>query len=130
MRGRAFTAPICLWRNTIIVDETLVRRPLATEIRSAPRSSWTDGTIIRRCTIGETQRTERGSASLGYHDYGHTAWVGALTAVVRSTLPPAIASKRPRGGRGTGSVAPTANARALTERIAESYGSRQFATRC
>ena len=132
VRGRAFTAAdYASGGHTIIVDETLVRQsfgdrdPIGAEIEHGPR-----GTIIgvartvKLNDLGETPHP------LVYHDYGHTAYVGALTAVVRSTLPPDLAIKAARAKVAELDPSlPLSGARALTERIAQSYGTRQFATR-
>lgn len=132
VRGRAFTAAdYASGGHTIIVDETLVRQsfgdrdPIGAEIEHGPK-----GTIIGVAQSVKLNELSETPHPLVYHDYGHTAWVGALTAVVRSTLPPAITIKASRAAVAELDPSlPTTNARALTERIAESYGSRQFATR-
>ena len=132
LRGRAFTAAdYTSGGHTIIVDETLVRQsfgdrdPIGEQIEHG-----LSGTIIgvaRSVKLNELSETPH---PLVYHDWGHAAWVGALTAVVRSTLPPDMAIKLSRAAVAElDKTLPISGARSLPERIAESYGSRQFATR-
>lgn len=133
VRGRAFTAAdYASGGHSIIVDETLVRQsfgdrdPIGAEIEHG-----LSGTIIgvaRAVKLNDLSETPH---PLVYHDYGHAAvYVGALTAVVRSTLPPDLAIKAARAQVAELDPSlPLSGARALTERIAQSYGTRQFATR-
>lgn len=132
VRGRAFTATdYASGGHTIIVDETLVRRsfgnrdPIGAEIEHGPR-----GTIIGVARPVKLNDLSEPPHPLVYHNYGHTAYVGALTAVVRSTLPPDLAIKAARAKVAELDPSlPLSGARALAERIAQSYGTRQFATR-
>ncbi|MGH7713572.1 MAG: FtsX-like permease family protein, partial [Gemmatimonadaceae bacterium] len=132
VRGRAFTAAdYASGGHTIIVDETLVRQsfgdrdPIGAQIEHGPSGSIIG--VARSVKLTDLTESEH---PLVYHDYGHTAYVGALTAVVRSTLPSDAVIRASRAAVAELDPSlPLSSARALTERIAETYGSRQFATR-
>jgi putative ABC transport system permease protein len=132
VRGRAFTpADNASGGHTIIVDEALVRQsfgdrdPIGAQIEHGA-----SGTIIGVAKSVKLADLTEAAHPLVYHNYGSAAFTMALTAVVRSTLPTdAIVSASHAAVRELDPALPLRPARALTERIAESYGSREFATR-
>ena len=132
VRGRAFNADdYASSAHTLIVDETLVRQsfgktdPIGVQIEHGPGGAIVG--VARRVRLSDLTEPAH---PLVYHNYAQTAgYIGTLTAVVRSTLPPDQISK---AARATVSeldpTIPISGVKTLSERVADSLGVRRLAT--
>jgi putative ABC transport system permease protein len=131
VRGRAFTAAdYASGAHTVIVDETLVRKsfgdrdPIGHEIRHGP-----SGTIIGVAKSVKLGDLSEEAHPLVYHNYASRS-VPAMTAAVRSALPIDQITSALRSAMkelDPAIAAPTVFA--MTQRIEDSYGHRELATR-
>ena len=132
VRGRAFTtADYATGGHTVIVDEMLVKQsfgdrdPIGQAITHGP-----SGTIIgvaKSVKLGDLTETAH---PLVYHNYGRSPVTLAMTATLRSSLPNDAVMKAVRTtfkDLDPALAAPLVFA--LTDRVADSYGHREFATR-
>ncbi|MGQ0639651.1 MAG: ADOP family duplicated permease [Gemmatimonadaceae bacterium] len=132
VRGRAFTvADYAAGGHTVIIDETLVKRsfgdrdPIGQQIKHGP-----SGTIIGVAKSVKLGDLSEPAHPLVYHNYGRSPSTSAMTAALRSSLPIDAVVKAVRTS--VKELDPSLAAPpvyALTQRIADSYGHRQFATR-
>jgi predicted permease len=129
-RGRAFSAgDYSSGATVMVVDETLVRQsfgdrdPLGAAIEHGPR-----GTIIGVAKSVKLADLAEEAHPLVYHNYAATAgYVGALTAVVRSTLPTEQVLRMARGiVRELDATLPISNGTALRDRVQDSLGARRI----
>ena len=131
VRGRAFSdADYATGAAVVVVDETLVRQsfgdrdPIGASIEHGP-----EGTIIgvaRPVKLGDLSEPEH---PLVYHNFAHGGYVAGMTAVVRASIPASAVIAAARAAvKELDPSLPVSNARALSERVAESYGTRSFAT--
>jgi putative ABC transport system permease protein len=130
VRGRAFNdADFSSGTETIVVDETLVRQsfgeadPLGAAIEHGP-----GGTIIGVARSVKLNDLAEDAHPLVYHNYAARAgYIGALTAVVRSSLP---TEQVLRAARTVVSeldpTLPLANGASLSDRVSESVGVRRM----
>jgi putative ABC transport system permease protein len=132
VRGRAFTAAdYASGAHTVIIDETLVKKsfgerdPIGQQIHHGP-----SGTIIGVAKTVKLADLSETAHPLVYHNYGTSSRPSAMTTVVRSALPTDAIVNAVRNTvkeLDPGLAAPAVSA--LTQRIADSYGHREFATR-
>ena len=132
VRGRAFTAAdYASGGHTVIVDETLVRQsfgnrdPIGHQIEHGP-----SGTIIGVAKSVKLGDLAEPAHPLVYHNYGRSPRTQAMTTVVRSALPAAAIAKAVRTTfRELDPAIAAPQVFAMPQRIADSYGHREFATR-
>jgi predicted permease len=132
VRGRAFTAAdYASGGHTVIVDETLVRQsfgdrdPIGQQITHGP-----SGTIIGVAKAVKLTDLTEPAHPLVYHNYGRSPRTSAMTAAVRSSLPlDAIVRSVRTTFKELDPALATPPVFALPQRIADSYGHREFATR-
>jgi predicted permease len=132
VRGRAFTAAdYAAGGHTVIVDETLVRQsfggrdPIGQQIQHG-----LSGTIIGVAKSVKLGDLSEPAHPLVYHNYGRSPVTAAMTAAVRSSLPIDVLVRAVRTivkELDPALAAPPVYA--LTQRVTDSYGHREFATR-
>lgn len=131
VRGRAFTeGDYATGAPVIVVDETLVRQSFGDrDPIGAPIEHGPEGTIIgvaRSVKLSDLSEPEH---PLVYHNFAHGGYLAGMTAVVRSSLPPSVVITAAKAAlKELDPTLPISQARALRERVAESYGTRSFAT--
>jgi putative ABC transport system permease protein len=131
VRGRGFTdADYASGSPVVVVDETLVRQsfgdkdPIGTHIEHGP-----EGTIIGVARSVKLADLSEPAHPLVYHNFASGGFLAGMTAVVRSSLPPSAVIAAARAAvKELDASLPISSARALSERVAESYGTRSFAT--
>ncbi|MBK6486601.1 MAG: ABC transporter permease [Gemmatimonadetes bacterium] len=133
VRGRAITmADGAAGATVVVVDETLVRQSFG---RADPIGAsivhGAEGTIVGVARSVKLADLTEGSHPLVYHNYGGVAgWVGSLTAVVRTSLPPAFLLKAAqRSLAELDPSIPIADGASLRERLDASLGPRRLSTR-
>jgi predicted permease len=132
VRGRAFTAAdYATGGHTVIVDETLVKQsfgdrdPIGQLIEHGP-----SGTIIGVAKSVKLGDLTEPAHPLVYHNYGRSPGTAAMTATVRSSLPIDAIMKAVRTAvKELDPALAAPSVFALTQRVADSYGHREFATR-
>lgn len=130
MRGRGFSdADFSSGTQTIVVDETLVRQsfgdadPIGAAIEHGP-----PGMIIGVAKSVKLNDLAEDAHPLVYHNYAARAgYIGALTAVVRSSLPTEQVLRAARTAVSDLDPAlPLANGASLSERVSESVSVRRL----
>jgi predicted permease len=131
VRGRGFTdADYASGAAVVLVDETLVRQsfgdkdPIGTQIEHGP-----EGTIIGVARSVKLADLSEPAHPLVYHNFANGGFLAGMTAVVRSSLPTSAVIAAARAAvKELDPSLPISSARSLSERVAESYGTRSFAT--
>jgi predicted permease len=131
VRGRGFSeADYATGAQVVVIDETLARKsfgsrdPIGAVIEHGP-----EGTIIGVAKSVKLADLSEPEHPLVYHNFANGGYLAGMTGVVRASIPTSAVIAAARAAvKELDPSLPVSNARSLSERVAESYGTRSFAT--